>query len=92
MPNPSEIERQFWSMIESGGLLPPLGVSIAAVGVNADEPVVAELNEKAAARAAYDRAVEEARQRALLAGCPAADAPTIVPLPRLSTWDQAEGE
>ena len=59
---------------------------------NDDARYVVELNEKAAARAAYDRAVEEARQRALLAGCPAADAPTIVPLPRLSTWDQAEGE
>lgn len=56
------------------------------------DAVVVELNEKAAARAAYDRAVEEARQRALLAGCPAADAPTIVPPPRLSEWDQAEGE
>ena len=59
---------------------------------NDDARYDVELNEKAAARAAYDRAVEEARQRALLAGCPAADAPTIVPLPRLSTWDQAEGE
>lgn len=32
------------------------------------DPTLVELNERAAARAAYDKAVEEARQRALLAG------------------------
>lgn len=57
-----------------------------------ESPVVVELNERAAARAAYDRAVEAARQRALLAGCPAVDAPLIVGPPRLSAWDQEEGE